>query len=94
MLPHCCSVIVLVLVPIAFLICQAITILAFDGRWRVWSLSPTLVAVLTLALLLGKDLMGPFFAVFVSGAAGLAALALVWAVWRRSVRERDATGSV
>lgn len=94
MLPHCCFAIVLLLVPFAFLICQAITVLAFDGRWRVWSLSPTLVAALTLALLLGKDLAGPFLAVCVSGVAGLAALALVWAAWRRAARERDATSSV
>lgn len=94
MLPNCCFAVVMILVPIAFLICQAVTIMAFEGRWRVCSLSPTLVAALTLALLLGKDLLRPLPAVCVSGAAGFAALALVLAVWPRSERERDATGSL
>jgi len=92
MVPHCCFAIALLLVPMAFLVGQLITLLTFDGRWRLWSLTPILVVALTLALLLAKEVVGPLLAVCLSGAVGLAALALVWAAWRRSVRESDATG--
>lgn len=72
---------------------QVITFLAVDGRWRALSLVPIPVAASVLAVLLTKDIAGPFFAVILSGAAGLVALAIVWAAWGRSARKRDATGS-
>jgi L-lactate permease len=91
MVPHCCFAIALLLVPLAYVMSQIITFLAFDGRWRLWTLAPFVVFAITLATLLAEEIVGAFFAVILAGAAGLVAVALVWAAWRSSVRERDAT---
>ena len=93
MVPHCCFAIVSLLVPLAFVTCQIMTLLVLDGAWRIWGLLPLPVAALSLALLLTKDSVGPFFAVILSATGGLAALALVWAAFGRAARKRDATGS-
>ena len=89
-----CAFGLLLLIPVAYLVCQVLTWSFYEGRWRRWSLVPIAVVIGALVpLLFVEDRVGVFFIGLGAPAAGLVALAFVWAAYSRSAAgARDAIG--
>jgi hypothetical protein len=91
MITFSCFAAVLLLVPVAFAVCEIVTLLALDALWRLWALVPLGVVGGIAILLTTKQIANLFGATIFASAGGFVALGFVWAAYHRSARKVDAS---
>jgi glucose dehydrogenase len=73
------------LLPFAYLFCQALTFIVYEGRWRWWCLVPLLFFLGVCSVLIWVQTPVAFVTVVIAApSAGMLALACVWGLFSRS----------
>ena len=87
---YCCAFGLLFLIPVAYLGCQVLTWLVYEGVWRTRSLLPIPLVLLSLLPLIWVRSESVVFGVCMGAPAiGLVALACVWGAYSHSAEDSD-----
>jgi len=82
-----CAVGLVALLPFAFLFCQVLTVVLYQGRWRLWALLPLPVALAGLIPLAYVQTPGAVVTVALAvPTLGMLALACVWGSYSKHAR--------
>ena len=85
-----CAFAFVFLIPVAYLACQVLTWVVYEGRWRWWSLVPIPVVLLSFVPLLFVQTPVAVYTVCLGApGAGLIALGCVWAAYTKAQEQLD-----
>ena len=84
---YCCAIGIVYFLPLAYAICQLLTVVLYQGRWRAWSLVPIPLVLAGLTALFWVTTPGEFTVVVLAASAvGMIALGCVWRCYTVSAR--------
>lgn len=80
-----CAIGLVALLPFAYLFCQVLTFIVYEGAWRWWCLVPLLFFAAVCCVLIWVQTPVAFVTVLIAApTAGMLALACVWGLFSRS----------